>query len=400
MPDDKNPLPDYEKTQVNLPGQAGGTAPVKKDAGPPAAASPSTPKSTRITQAANTGKSDRLQPKAMPPVKKPEADLEDMAFTTPLTPATPAPDASSETRAKPPAPELGKTAIIPAPSQAAEELDETSISIPAVKQAASNGSTGPLRAIISDVHGNYEALVAVLEDIKQQGVHEIVCLGDVVGYGPDPVPCLRTVRRVSHWSLCGNHDAAVFMTHAVGFREAAQKAISLHRAWMRPTFFSLPGTVSRWRWLENLPAQRIEGRVMYVHASPSDPLMDYVLEEDFQDMGFGPSQKVLDRYEKFEWVCFVGHSHRPGVATHEYKWIRPAALDNLTYILPPDQKTLVNIGAVGQPRDNNPDACYVLFDGVSVRYRRVAYDVATTQRKIRSIPELVPALADRLARGL
>lgn len=264
--------------------------------------------------------------------------------------------------------------------------------------AATNGAWR-MRAIISDIHGNFEALHAVLEDIKKQNVDQIVCLGDVLGYGPDPVLSLKTIRQVCYWCLCGNHDAAAFMSQAVGFNEAAQKAINFHRRLVRPGFFSLPGKVARWRWLENLPAQRIEGRVMYVHASPSDPLMDYVLEEDFQDMGFGPSDKVLDRFDRFEWVCFVGHSHRPGIATHEYKWIKPLALDNMTYELPPDKKTLVNIGAVGQPRDHNPDACYVLFDGKSVRYRRVPYDLATTQAKIRAIPDLEPRLADRLARG-
>jgi len=264
--------------------------------------------------------------------------------------------------------------------------------------ASSNGAW-KLRAIISDVHANLEALLAVLADIKKQNVDQIICLGDILGYGPDPVQCLKLVRKVSHWCLCGNHDAAAFMSQAVGFNEAAQKAINFHRALVRPGFFSLPGKVARWRWLENLPAERVEGRVKFVHASPSDPLMDYVLEEDFQDMGFGPSQKVLDRFERFDWVCFVGHSHRPGIATHDFKWIKPLALDDMTYELPPDKKTLVNIGAVGQPRDHNPDACYVLFDGKKVVYRRVPYDIPTTQKKILAIPDLQPRLAERLARG-
>ncbi|MCZ7647907.1 MAG: metallophosphoesterase family protein [Planctomycetota bacterium] len=265
--------------------------------------------------------------------------------------------------------------------------------------AASNGSYG-LRAIISDIHGNIEAFHAVLKDIETQKVDEIVCLGDTVGYGPNPVECLKLVRSTVKWCLCGNHDAAMFMTHAVGFHEAAANAAAWQRSFMRPGLFSLPGKVARWRWLENLPAQRVEGRDMYVHASPRDPLMEYVLEEDFQDMGFGPSQKVTEMFEKFEWVCFVGHSHRPGVATHEFKWIKPHELPDMTYVLPPDQKTIVNIGAVGQPRDHNPDACYVLYDGHKVRYRRVKYDVETTQKKIRAVPELADRLADRLAKGL
>ena len=257
-----------------------------------------------------------------------------------------------------------------------------------------------LRAVISDIHGNLEAITSVLEDIKQQGADEIVCLGDVVGYGPDPVPCVKIIRRVTRWSLCGNHDAAMFMSHAVGFNEGAAKAVAWQREQMHPTALSLPGKVARWCWLENLPAQRIEAGVMYVHASPTDPLMEYVLEEDFQDIGFGPSQKALDMFEKFDWLCFVGHSHRPGVATHDFKWIKPVELDDMTYEIPKGKKTLVNIGAVGQPRDKNKDSCYVLFDGETVRYRRVAYDVETTMKKIEAIPQLERRFADRLAKGL
>ena len=262
-------------------------------------------------------------------------------------------------------------------------------------------SSGPyrVRAIISDIHGNLEATRAVLADIKSLGIKDIVCLGDVVGYGPDPEACVKLIRQNSLWSLCGNHDAAMFMNHAVGFREAAAKAVAWHREIMHPTALSLPDKVANWRWLESLPAHRQEGRVTYVHASPTDPIMEYVLEEDFQDVGFGPSQKALTMFEKFEWLCFVGHSHRPGVATHEYKWIRPTALESQAYVLPTNKKTIVNIGAVGQPRDKNPDSCYVLFDGIKVIYRRVKYDVATTQKKIREKPELADYLADRLGTG-
>jgi len=265
-----------------------------------------------------------------------------------------------------------------------------------------NGRNGSfrLRAIISDIHGNLEALTSVLEDIKQQGVDEIVCLGDIVGYGPDPVPCLKIVRKIATWSLCGNHDAAIFMSHAVGFNEGAAKAVAWQRDQMQPRFYSLPGTVARWRWLENLPAHRQEGSVTYVHASPRDPIMEYVLEEDFQDMGFGPSQKAIDIFEKFDRLCFVGHSHRPGVATSEFKWIKPHELDDMTYVLPKDAKTLVNIGAVGQPRDKNKDSCYVLYDGEKIRYRRVAYDVETTMKKIAAIPQLEKRFSERLAKGL
>ncbi|HEY3321735.1 MAG TPA: metallophosphoesterase family protein [Planctomycetota bacterium] len=264
-----------------------------------------------------------------------------------------------------------------------------------------NGASKPrLRAVISDVHGNLEALTAVLKDIRDQGAEEIVCLGDVVGYGPNPVECLKIIRRVCTWCLCGNHDAALFMSHAVGFNEGAAKAVAWQRRHMQPHFFSMPGKVARWRWLEGLSAKRVEGNVTYVHASPRDPIMEYVLEEDFQDMGFGPSDKATEIFAAFDWLCFVGHSHRPGVATHDMKWIKPADLTDLTYVLPKGKKTLVNIGAVGQPRDKNKDSCYVLYDGEKIRYRRVAYDLEKTAAKIRQVPQLEKRFAERLAKGL
>lgn len=245
-----------------------------------------------------------------------------------------------------------------------------------------NGSSkARLRAIISDIHGNLEALKAVLKDIRSQGADEIVCLGDVVGYGPDPIPCLKLIRKTCQWCLCGNHDMALFMTHAVGFNEGAAKAVAWQRLHLQPRLYSLPGKVARWRWIENLPAQRVEDNVLYVHGSPRDPIMEYVLEKDFQDIGFGPSEKAVQMFEKFDWLCFVGHSHRPGVATHDFKWLKPMELDNLTYVLPKDKKTIVNIGAVGQPRDHIVQSCYVLFDGEKIRYRRVPYDLEKQSKK-------------------
>ncbi|MEI6235291.1 MAG: metallophosphoesterase family protein [Planctomycetota bacterium] len=256
-----------------------------------------------------------------------------------------------------------------------------------------------LRAVISDIHGNLEALRAVLADIETQRVDEIVCLGDIVGYGPNPVECVNIVRKTCRWSLCGNHDAALFMTHALGFNESAAKAVAWQRRIMKPSIFSLPGKLSRWLWLQNQPSLRRENNVVYVHASPRDPLMEYVLEDDFKDNGFGPSEKAAEMFEHFDSICFVGHSHRPGIATHDFHWIKPALLPDMTYAIPQGLKTIINIGAVGQPRDKNKDSCYVIFDGKTVRYRRVAYDIATTMKKINAIPDLDKRLADRLATG-
>jgi diadenosine tetraphosphatase ApaH/serine/threonine PP2A family protein phosphatase len=127
--------------------------------------------------------------------------------------------------------------------------------------------------------------------------------------------------------------------------------------------------------------------------------MEYVLEEDFQDIGFGPSQKAVEIFDRIQWLCFVGHSHRPGVATHDFKWIKPAELDSMAYTLPKDKKTLINIGAVGQPRDRIKDSCYVLFDGERIRYRRVPYDIESAQKKIFAVPQLERRFGERLMTG-
>lgn len=256
-----------------------------------------------------------------------------------------------------------------------------------------------LRAVISDIHGNWEALTAVRRDIRTQGAEEVVCLGDMVGYGPQPEKCVKLVRRTCRWSLCGNHEAALFMAYPLGFHQAAARAMEWQRLRMRPGLAALPNKAARWRWLESLPSKRREGDVLYTHASPRDPLMEYVLEEDFQNIGFGPSQKALDIFDAFEHLCFVGHSHRPGIATHDLQWLKPAELDGMRYSLPHGKKTLVNIGSVGQPRDRINAACYVLYDGETVTFRRVAYDIAGVQDKISAVHALDQRLADRLTTG-
>jgi len=282
-------------------------------------------------------------------------------------------------------------------------MSDISSRLPTVRTQALVGPSAhhKLRAIISDIHANVEAYLAVLADIREQKADEIICLGDIVGYGPEPIQCIEITQEVVTWSLGGNHDQVVFMSHAVGFNPSAAKAVAWHRKMIRPSFSSSGRAIERWRWLENLPCRREEGDVLYVHASPHEPLVEYVLEEDFQDMGFGPSEKVIKMYECFGRLCFVGHSHRPGIGTYDRRWVKPAELADMTYILPQDPglQTIVNIGAVGQPRDRDTRACYVLYDGATVRYRRVPYDIASVQGKIRAIPDLEVRLADRLALG-
>ena len=259
----------------------------------------------------------------------------------------------------------------------------------------------PRQAILSDIHANLAALERALADCREQKVDQIVCLGDIVGYGPDPVACADEVRKHCAWSLCGNHDVALFLPVAVGFNRIAREALEWHRSVLRPGWLSFTPKVERWAWLQSLKSSRREGEVLYVHGSPRDPFLEYVEEGDVADMGFGPPRKIVEIFEKIPWLCFCGHSHRPGVVTDEYQWYKPQELEDLTYAVPRIGKTLVNVGSVGQPRDHDPDLCYAIYDSdrSAVQFRRVAYDVEAVQARIQSHPQLHERSWQRLKDG-
>jgi diadenosine tetraphosphatase ApaH/serine/threonine PP2A family protein phosphatase len=139
--------------------------------------------------------------------------------------------------------------------------------------------------------------------------------------------------------------------------------------------------------------------VYFVHASPRDPITEYVEESDTVDMGFGPSEKIIQIMSMVERLCFIGHSHKHGIVTAEHKWLSMKDLPENTFRLPAGAKALVNVGSVGQPRDGDWRACYVLWDGDTVVFRRVDYDIQSTIARIRAIPLLHEKLAQRLLAG-
>ena len=261
-----------------------------------------------------------------------------------------------------------------------------------------------VQAIISDVHANEIALRSVLEDCSAQKVDEIVCLGDIVGYGSEPAECIDLIREKCKWTLCGNHDVAIFLPVPVGFNKIAREALEWHRRVLEPgfTFFGRRRKQQRWAWLRRLDPSFTDGDVLYVHGSPRDPLMEYIEEGDVADMGFGPPQKIVDIFERIPWLCFCGHSHRPGVVTDDYLWFKPEQLPHSKFGAPRDRKTLVNVGSVGQPRDQNPDASYVLFDRENdeVTFRRVPYDVEAAQERMKRHSQLHPRTWQRLQSGV
>lgn len=236
--------------------------------------------------------------------------------------------------------------------------------------------------LISDIHANLEALEAVLAVVDARRPDRIVCLGDVVGYGASPNECLDLVRRRCGLVLLGNHDAA-----ASGGPEAARFNIYARVAaeWTAKTL-----TRENREFLQKLPLTATESGYFCVHASPATPRdWEYLLDR-------------FDAEPQFAYftepVCFIGHTHQPAAFLADPGGARQLALAGLK--LDPSRRYILNVGSVGQPRDHDPRACFVVFHDASgeVEYVRVPYDVEAAQAKIRAahLPEV---LATRLATG-
>lgn len=244
------------------------------------------------------------------------------------------------------------------------------------------------RAIISDIHGNLEALQAVLADIAAQGIETIYCLGDVIGYGPNPRECIDHCLK---FDLCllGNHDNGALFDPE-GFSSGAERAIFWTRRQLEMS--DQNHASERWKFLAQLPRTHREGELMFVHGSPRSPLNEYVFPEDVYN------QRKIERIFGFiQQFCFQGHTHVPGVFTESCRFYSPAEIDN-RYTLG-GQKIMVNVGSVGQPRDGIPTSCYVVLEGREVEFRRVAYPCEVTRDKILNIPELDDFLGYRLMEG-
>ncbi|TWT74139.1 metallophosphoesterase family protein [Allorhodopirellula solitaria] len=249
------------------------------------------------------------------------------------------------------------------------------------------------RALISDIHGNLEALQAVMADIDDIGVDDIYCLGDIIGYGPNPCECLDVVMRRCNRTILGNHDQAALFDPD-GFNPMALRAIYWTRDQLDAGNGSQSQVNARWDFLGELPRFVNDEPYRFVHGSPRDPTNEYVFPEYVYD-----TRKMEILFGKIDQYCFMGHTHLPGVFTTSCEFISPEECDH-TYSLG-STKLLVNVGSVGQPRDENPRACYVILDtdAKTVTYRRVGYDFNATAEKIYSHPDLDNALGDRLKRG-
>jgi predicted phosphodiesterase len=246
-----------------------------------------------------------------------------------------------------------------------------------------------VRAIISDIHGNLEALQAVLADIQQQNVTDIYCLGDILGYGPNPRECLDLVMERCAVTILGNHDQAALFDPE-GFNAGAERAIF----WTRHVLETgdSKGNERRWEFLGELPRVRREDHVLFVHGSARNPLNEYVFPEDIYN------QRKMERiFALVDRYCFQGHTHIPGIFLESLSFLSPEEIDHRYELTA--EKAVMNVGSVGQPRDGDSRACYVLLDGQTIQYRRVTYDIEQTIAKIYKIPELDNFLGDRLREG-
>ncbi len=232
-------------------------------------------------------------------------------------------------------------------------------------------------AIISDIHGNLEALSTALDYIDRQGIKDIYCLGDIVGYGPNPNECVEIVRQRSKVVLMGNHDyAAIGLARIEYFNEYAKMA----------TYWTMDRlTKKNQDFIKQLPFIYQTDSMIMVHASPSKPSHWYYI--------LSLNDAIMEMQSFTQNICFVGHSHVPVVFNQ-----KTTIKEN--FIIEPNQKYIVNVGSVGQPRDGDPRLCFVVYepDAGKLKYIRLNYNIEQTYQKI--IKSGLPTfLAERLLKG-
>ena len=235
--------------------------------------------------------------------------------------------------------------------------------------------------LISDIHGNLEALQAAMSFARNLEPYQLHCLGDVVGYGADPRQCLDLMRSEANLLLAGNHDLAVAgVIGSDDFNPIARTAVD----WTRRHLDEEELTT-----LSNLPLVYVDGDYYFTHATPLDP------------MGFGYVRSLEDVAEVFSTIgqrfCFVGHTHLPVLVRMDQKRGKLEIVNESQVRIEDGYRYFVNVGSVGQPRDSNPDACMVILDeeAGTLEFFRIPYDISTSQNKILS--EGLPSyLAERL----
>lgn len=230
-------------------------------------------------------------------------------------------------------------------------------------------------AVISDIHGNLEALQATLESIDAMDIGRTVCLGDIVGYGADPDACVELIQKRNIPSVIGNHDMAVTGGLSTeNFSILARSAAEWTRSVISKEHAS---------YLAGLPYTIERDDALFVHSSPDLPnFFRYILNQNDAALSF-------DAFDT--GICFIGHTHRPSVFCE----------DGSSAVVSKGNRFIVNVGSVGQPRDGDRRACFLVFDHeqFSIEYFRVDYDIESAASKIIAAG-LPQKLADRLRLGI
>ncbi len=251
-----------------------------------------------------------------------------------------------------------------------------------------------MKAILSDSHGNLEALLAVLDEVDRLGFSKIYNLGDMTGYGPNPLECIDLSMHMDV-VLNGNFEQAV-LVGTDGFACAAERSVLWTRGLLDSPVAGESTNQCRKEFLDNLDLRHLDADALHVHASPRNPLHEYVFPEDI----YNP-RKMTRIGSLFEHLCFCGHTHNPGIFVEDepgkWQYLSPGDCGNVFRL--DGRKVLCNVGSVGQPRDGDWRAGFVMFDGSTITFHRVEYDIETTVRKIYAVPDLDNFLGDRLRDG-
>ncbi len=237
--------------------------------------------------------------------------------------------------------------------------------------------------IVADVHSNLAAFEAVLADMGT--VDALWCLGDLVGYGPEPNECIELLRRHQHLCVMGNHDAvAIGELDSSAFNPAAAQAAE----WTARQL-----TERSFQFLSALPHEMVEGPFTIVHGSPRQPIWEYITSES----------RAAPNFAYFTTpVCLVGHTHVPALFQQQShidrvfgKIVDPGDTELVSEV-----RFIANPGSVGQPRDGDPRAAYAVYDSDAgtLEWRRVPYSIEATQRKMREAG-LPNPLIERIAMG-
>lgn len=283
--------------------------------------------------------------------------------------------------------------------------------------------------ILADIHGNYEALTAVVRDIEvfvreqRTTIDEMWCLGDIVGYGPQPSECVRKVSELCNITIAGNHDwAAIGKLDLDEFTSVAANSAEWTSARLSP---------QERMYLRQLPERARNGDLSLTHGSPLNPIWEYLTSP----VGATPNFAAFDTT-----FCLVGHTHVPTIflmpddapmarsapgalaAARMAGGVNPGDSDLMIFpdldaydagalceqitpsqglwMLPRGRRAIINPGSVGQPRDGDPRAAYLIYDtDVGFEFRRVEYDIAATQRRMTDLG-LSPRMAARLSHGV